>query len=52
MLLINGKEIPEPPYHEGTTLELGDGRLIHVWNPDEARELSAAAAFVADNWEN
>lgn len=52
MVLVNGKEVPEPPYHEGTVVGFEDERLIHLRTQQEARDLSEAAAFVADNWED
>lgn len=51
-MVINGSIVPEPPYHAGTTLEFEEDRLIHIRTQQEARDLAAAAAFVADNWED
>lgn len=50
-MLINGEEIAEPPYHAGTVIGFEDGRVINIRSQQEARDLSTAAAFVADNWE-
>lgn len=51
MVLVNGQDPPEPPYHHGAVVGFDDGRLIHIFTADEARDLAAAAQFVADNWE-
>lgn len=51
-MLINGEEVPTPPYHEGTVIEFEPDRGIHIRSQQEARDLSVAAAFVADNWED
>lgn len=51
-MLINGQEVPEPPYHEGTVIEFEPDRVIHIRTQQEALDLAAAASFVADNWEN
>jgi hypothetical protein len=49
---INGEVIPLPPYHEGTVVGFEADRMIHLRTQQEARDLSAAAAFIADNWED
>lgn len=49
-MIINGEDVPTTPFHDGTVLAFEPERSIHLYTQQEAADLAAAAAFVADNW--